>query len=159
KVKDTALLFDLNNVFTSGGVLGGWQGFGFGAQKKLRNGRIARLAVELSRVTDPVDIVKTTRTNGTMEVTSYDIQIPGSGWSAQHSVAVVLDMIKPLTDKKVAPYIGVGAVARYTDLRLSYDDEVTVVDQTTAVRNSSTSGSLGLRGIAGVSWKVSDAFT
>lgn len=157
--RNAGLIFNLNNVFVQPGILSGWQGFGLGLQKKLGNGRIARIGLDLARQTDPVNIVKTTRTNGDMEVVSYDLQLPGSGFSSQHAVALVVDMVKPLTERTIAPYVGAGLFGAFATNRLDYTDDLTVTDQVTEVANSSTSYSIGLRGIIGVSWRIAERFS
>lgn len=157
--RNAGLIFNLNNIFVQPGILSGWQGFGIGLQKKLGNGRIARIGLDLARQTDPVNIVKTTRTNGDMEVVSYDLQLPGSGFSSQHAVALVVDMVKPLTERTISPYVGAGVFAAFATNRLDYTDDLTVTDQVTEVANSSTSYSIGLRGIIGVSWQIAERFS
>ncbi len=157
--RNAGLIFNLNNVFVQPGILSGWQGFGIGLQKKLGNGRIARIGLDLARQTDPVNIVKTTRTNGDMEVVSYDLQLPGSGFSSQHAAALVVDMVKPLTERTIAPYIGAGVFGAFSTNRLDYTDDLTVTDQVTEVANSSTAYSIGLRGIIGVSWRIAERFS
>jgi hypothetical protein len=157
--RNAGLLFNLNNIFTQPGVLGGWQGFGFGAQKLMGSGKTMRVGLELARQTDPVNIVKTTRTNGMDEVVSYDLQLPGSGFSSQHAAAVVVDMIKPLTERTIAPYVGAGLFAAFATSRLDYTDDLTITDQITEVENSSTTFALGIRGIVGVAWKIGERFS
>jgi hypothetical protein len=157
--RNAGLIFNLNNVFVQPGILSGWQGFGLGLQKKLGNGRIVRLGLDLARQTDPVNIVKTTRTNGDMEVVSYDLQLPGTGFSSQHSVAAVIDMVKPLTDRTISPYVGAGVFAAFSTNRLDYTDDLTVTDQVTEVANSQTSYSIGLRGVLGVNWRMNERFS
>lgn len=159
RYRDAGLLFNLNNIFVQPGVLGGWQGFGVGLQKKLGSGNTARLGVELARSTDPVNIVKTTRTNGDMVVTSYDLQLPGSGFSGQHAAAAVLDVLKPLTQRSIAPYLGAGVFASWVRRELAYTDDLTITDQVTEVDNSSTTLALGLRGIVGVGWRLNERFS
>jgi hypothetical protein len=159
KVRNAGLLFNLNNVFTAGAVLSGWQGFGFGMQKLLESGKILRVGLSLSRQTDPVNIVKTTRTTGDMEVTSFDLQLPGSGFTSQHSISAVADMIKPLTKRAIAPFLGAGAFVSFATQRLDYTDDLTVADQKTEVANSQNTFALGLRGILGVNWRMNERFS
>lgn len=111
------------------------------------------------RQTDPVNIVKTTRTNGMDEVVSYDLQLPSGGFSGVHAAAAVLDMIKPLTQRTIAPYLGAGVFAAYVRRTLAYTDDVTVTDQETEVDNSSNTLSVGVRGIIGVGWRINDRFS
>jgi hypothetical protein len=157
--RNAGLLFNLNNIFTQPGVLGGWQGFGLGVQKVMGNGKTMRVGIELARQTDPVNIVKTTRTNGMDEVVSFDLQLPGSGFSSQHAVAAVVDMIKPLTERTIAPYVGAGVFAGFSTSRLDYTDDLTITDQVTEVANSSTTFAVGIRGILGVAWKIGERFS
>lgn len=157
--KNAGLMFNLNNVFVQPGILSGWQGFGLGYQKKLANGRTLRVGLDLARTTDPVNIVKTTRTEGDMEVVSYDLQLPGSGFSSQHAVSAVVDMVKPLTDRSISPYLGAGVFASFATRRLDYTDDLTVTDQVTEVANSSTTYGIGVRGIIGVNWRMSERFS
>jgi hypothetical protein len=157
--RNAGLLFNLNNVFVQPGILGGWQGFGFGAQKTLGSGSVARIGLNLSRVTDPVNIVKTTRTNGDMEVVSYDIQLPASGFTGQHAFSAVLDFIKPMTKRSIAPYLGAGVFLAYSRQTLSYVDDLTVTDMVTETNNSANNLSLGVRGILGVGWKLNERFS
>ncbi len=157
--RNAGLLFNLNNVFQQPGVLGGWQGFGFGAQKALASGSIARIGVELSRTTDPVNIVKTTRTNGMDEVVSYDLQLPSSGFSGQHTIAAVIDIIKPMTQRSIAPYLGAGVFALFERQTLAFVDDLTITDQVTETNNSRNNFSLGVRGIVGVGWKLNERFS
>jgi hypothetical protein len=157
--RNAGLLFNLNNIFTQPGVLGGWQGFGVGLQKVMGNGKTMRVGIELARQTDPVNIVKTTRTNGMDEVVSFDLQLPASGFTSQHAVAAVVDMIKPLTQRTIAPYVGAGVFAAFSTQRLDYTDDLTITDQVTEVANSSTTFAVGVRGILGVAWKIGERFS
>lgn len=159
RYRNAGLLFNLNNVFVAPGVLGGWQGFGFGAQKTLDSGSSIRVGLELARQTDPVNVVKTTRTNGMDIVTSYDLQLPASGFTGQHAVAVVLDWVKPLTTRNIAPYMGPGVFAGYSRGTLSYTDDLTVTDQVTEIDNTSQSYTVGVRGIFGVNWRINERFS
>lgn len=159
RYRNAGLLFNLNNVFVQPGVLGGWQGFGLGIQKTLGSGNVARLGLELARATDPVNIVKTTRINGMDEVVSYDLQLPSSGFTARHAAAAVLDVLKPLTQRTIAPYLGAGVFAAYVNSRLAYTDDLTITDQVTEVDNNSNTLSVGLRGILGVGWRIGERFS
>lgn len=159
RYRNAGLLFNLNNVFVQPGVLGGWQGFGLGLQKTLGSGNVARLGLELARATDPVNIVKTTRINGMDEVVSYDLQLPSGGFTSRHAAAAVLDVLKPLTQRTIAPYLGAGVFAAYVNSRLAYTDDLTITDQITEVDNSSSTLSVGLRGILGVGWRIGERFS
>lgn len=153
-----ALLFNLNNIFTAGTVLGGWQGFGVGVQRELGGNAFVRAGLNAFRVHDPVEIVKTTRVSGPMEVVGYELQLPSSGFSSQHGVSIVVDYAKRLTDRKLAPYVGGGVLGVLIDRRLSYTDDLTVTDQVTEVSNSMTTLSVGVRGILGVRWQLNTSF-
>jgi hypothetical protein len=154
-----ALLFNLNNIFTSGAVLGGWQGFGIGLQRDLGGNAALRIGLDAFRVHDPVRIVKTTRVNGPMEVVGYELQLPGSGFTQQHGLSLALDYLKLMSAHKLAPYAGGGVFAFVVDRRLSYTDDLTVTDQETDVSRSATSLGLGVRGIFGARWRVSQTFS
>lgn len=145
------LLFNLNNVFTVGPILSGWQGFGFGYTRQL-GAMDLRVGLELARTTNPVNIVKTTQTNGTDVVVTYEVNAPA--FTSLHAAGLVLDVIKPLTDGKVAAYVGAGVTAGYSRTALGYTDDVTVVDQRVEVDNTSQAFGIGGRGIFGVNWRI-----
>ncbi len=150
------LIFNLNNFFTAGGWLGGWQGFGFGYTREM-GAMDLRVGLTLGRATNPVNVVKTTQTNGTDVVTTYEVNAPG--FTSLHNASAVVDMVKPLSDGKVAAYIGAGAAVSYSDMQLDYVDDVTVIDQRVEVDNVSRTLSIGGRGIFGVSYKVKPRWT
>ncbi len=153
---DRSLLFNLNNVFQNATVLGGWQGFGFGAQTRVFGGLIGRVGFDFTRFSDPADIVKTTHQDGDQTTVTYEVQAPV--WTSIYTTMAAIDLLKPIRGRALEPYFGAGLLASYSRFALDYTDDLTVTDQVTDVHNVTSAVALGARGILGVAWRINPRF-
>ncbi|MDF1562917.1 MAG: outer membrane beta-barrel protein [Deltaproteobacteria bacterium] len=152
-----ALLFNLNNVFTSGAILDEHRGYGFGYLLDLGEVWGLRLGLDVTRITNPVRVERVTTITGNTTVTDYQLTI--SGPTDYFGASVGADLVRRLSRRKVAPFAGVGLFVDMSHSALRYTDDVSVTDQVTQVNDRTSSWGVGLEGLAGISWRVHESFS
>ena len=152
-----ALLFSVNNVFTSSSILTAPVTGTIGASYFLTDTTAIRTGINLLRITNPVQVSKVKTTTGASDVTTYEVTVPG-GFTSVHAVDLRADVLKRLSRSAVAPYLGVGASAGWAWNRTSYLDAESVVDQRTEIDNNASNFRVTARGIVGAEWRVHPSF-
>ena len=153
--RDWSLNFSLNNVFTSGSILSNLQGYASG-DYYLSEESAVRVGIALQRSNTPVTIAKTTVINGNDQVSTYSLAIPGT--TDSYSVAARGEYLKRLGQGAIAPYFGGGLMVGWTWNRLSFTDDITVVDQRTQYNNSTAFFDVGATGLLGAEWRLHPQF-
>lgn len=151
------LLFSFDNVFTQQTVLSGYQTFGLGGIYALAPTMALRLGLGLNRTTHPAYVTERTDTavNGT-QTTTKTLVAP-TDFTSRWGLQLGADFLLGLTEAVVQPYVGGGLKLGYTSSKLSYTDD-TVANDVSKTNNSDSSFGFGVRGIAGVQWRVHKAF-
>lgn len=153
---DWGMLFGLNNIFTSGNVLGGFRGLGTAATFFLTPTTSVRTGVTLSRDAATPAVSRIETTTGGESLVRYEITRPS--YTSLFDSRARGDFVKRFTRGRVAPYAGGGLSLGYRMTSLDYEDAVSVVDQRTVVDASETRLSIGAQGILGAEWRFHSNF-
>lgn len=151
-----ALLFNFNNVFTSGSILSAYRGFGIGGMASLSPSAAIRLGVTLYRNPDAPSIRTTTVTTDGTSLVSETFIVPGTTTTGAR---VAVDYLHRLRKERASPYLGVGVAAGWDGQRLEYTDDVTSTDVTTEVNNRSNTFFADLNGSIGVDFRILENFS
>ena len=152
------VLFSLNNIFQNSGFLSAYRGYGAGVQMNLDPSTAIRIGASLSHTSDPVTITKVTAKNGADTVVTYNLAGTG-GPTSTFGTSVGADYLMRLTSTAVAPYVGGGVRFDWLRSATTYEDDLTVPDQTTKVDNVNHTMALQGRGILGMEWRVHQRFS
>lgn len=150
-----ALVFTFNNILSTAPFLGDYRGLGVAGAFFFTEEFGIRGGVTLSRTHSPPQTTETTVETADNVVKTYAYT---AGQTSSGSVTARADAIMRLSRNKVAPYVGAGPYVTYTHTRQSSDDDVTVTDVVTSVRNRSNSLTFGLRGLVGAEWRIHPNF-
>lgn len=150
-----ALVFQFNNILVNGNFLDSFRGLGVAGALMLNEDFMIRGGATLSRTSSPPRTTETTIENGADVTKTYAYT---SGATSSGSVTVRADAVYRLTRNKVAPYVGAGPYVSYSHSRQTSDDDVSVPDVVTSVRNRSNSLTFGLRGLVGAEWRIHPSF-
>ncbi|HSI05975.1 MAG: outer membrane beta-barrel protein [Myxococcota bacterium] len=149
------LVFSFNNILQDGSFLSEYQGFGVAGAWMFSEEFMLRGGVSLSRGHNPPQTTETTLETAGSVVKTYDYD---AGQTSNFNVTTRVDALYRLTRNKVAPYVGAGAYVGYGHQRETSDDDVTVENVVTSVRNRSNQLNFGLRGIIGAEWRLHPNF-
>ncbi len=150
-----ALVFSFNNILVNGQFLGDFRGLGVAGALMLSEDFMIRGGATLSRSHTPPQTTETTLETAGSSTKTYAYN---AGQTSSGSVTVRADALWRLTRNKVAPYIGGGPTITYTHTRQTSDDDVTVPDVVTSIRNRNNSFAFGIRGVVGAEWRIHSNF-
>jgi hypothetical protein len=153
---DWALLFVINNVLVTSTILSEYRGLGIAGVYYLGPDAALRVGVEVSRDHNPPFVTKNTNEVAGQSVTTYNWSVGGN--TSNGSVNASADYLMRMMRTAIAPYWGAGAQVSVSHSRLTYDDDVSIIDQITHVRNRSSSLSLSARGLLGAEWRFHPNF-
>jgi len=151
------LLFSLDNIFQNTTVLSGYQTFGLGGLYALSPKTALRFGLGLNRTTHPAYVSERTATavDGTQTITKT--LVAPADFTSRWGLQLGADFLLGLSESVVQPYVGGGVKLGYASSALSYTDD-TVTNDVTKVNNGDSAFGFGVRGIAGVQWRVHKAF-
>jgi opacity protein-like surface antigen len=145
------LVFTFNNILVNGSFLSNYQNLGTAAALVLSEDLMIRGGVSLSRTHTPPQTTETTTNNAGAINKTYQY---AAGQTSSGSVTLRGDAVYRLLRNKVAPFVGGGPYVTVTHARQTSDDDVTVDNVVTSIRNRSTSFTAGVRGLVGAEWRV-----
>jgi opacity protein-like surface antigen len=151
------LLFSLDNIFQNPTVLEGYQSFGLGGLYALSPKTALRLGLGLNHATNPAYVREQTTTDAAGVATTTKTLVAPTNYTSAWSVHLGGDFLLALTEAAVQPYVGAGASLSYVSSALAYTDD-TVANNVLKVDNSDSTFNFGVRGIAGVQWRVHKSF-
>lgn len=154
---DWALLFSLNNILTSGSILGSSGTGSISASYFLADDVAVRAGVSLSRQHNPNQLTKVVTLTGTDSVPTYSLSNP-SGFTEFHGVNVRGDYLKRLSTRSIAPYLGGGVSVGWNWTRNHLLDDVSVVDQRLEIDNHTDNFNVNGHGILGAEWRLHSNF-
>ena len=149
------LVFSFNNILQNGSFLSAYQGFGVAGAWMFSEEFMLRGGVSLSRFHNPPQTTETTLETAGSVVKTYGYT---AGQTSSGNITLRADALYRLTRNKVAPYVGAGAYAGYSHQRQTSDDDVTVQDVVTSIRNRANQMNFGVRGIIGAEWRLHPNF-
>ncbi|MCK5688711.1 hypothetical protein KAI87_05535 [Myxococcota bacterium] len=154
--KDMALIFALNNVFTSGAILSAYHGMGIGLEKSLSSDLSVRTGFDFRRTSNPSSVDKATTTTGGDTVTSYTFN---TGGLDELDLEFDLMAIKKLSEGDISPYVGGGLRFGWYHDAFNYTDDLSQLDRVTTVDNSRNDLFINLEGVMGATWRVHENFS
>jgi len=154
------LLFEFNNPLQIGlggptEILSSFEG-GLGGMYNLDPQTTIRVGLQLNRWSNPSTFTKNTLKNGATTVVTYDLN--DNDPTATTDTQVSADYLMRMSKHAFSPYFGGGAVMGWSTYEQKYTDDVTVVDQTTTVKNFSDTFFVRGRGILGIGWRIHEHF-
>ncbi len=149
------LIFQFNNILVNGSFLSAYQGLGVAGAFMLSEEFQIRGGVSLSRSHSPAQTTETTVETAGNAVKTYAYS---AGQTSSGSLTLRSDALYRLTRNKVAPYVGAGAYLAFSHARQTTDDDVTVQDVVTSIRNRANALTFGLRGLVGAEWRLHPNF-
>jgi opacity protein-like surface antigen len=147
--KQYGMVFNLQNVFTQAGILGGYGG-GIGVQYNLAPESALRIGIDVSRTSNPTYEQTTTPTGGTPDT---NLVVP-AGYLSSVGVGVSGSYLKRLGSSALAPYLGAGVSLGFTNDSRSYEDDITTAGVVTMENDYRRTFEVGLLGQLGLEWRV-----
>jgi hypothetical protein len=151
-----AVLFSINNVLQNSAILSPSVMGSLAGAYYLNPTTALRAGVTLGRTTNPAAVTKTVTTTGGTSVTTYAFNPPG--FTELDTINLRADYLKRILPASISPYFGGGLEVGFSSQRLSYLDDLSVVDQRTEVANRTPSFNLTARGLFGVEWRFHSGF-
>ena len=149
------IVFNLQNIFQNPGLLSGFRG-GIGVQFTLSQQLALRIGVSLSHTSDPAVVTETVTTINDVTTTTRSMNRPSP--TSTFGLTLGGDLLAKLTDGPLAPYVGGGLWVNLDTQATKLTDEVSVMNQITAIDNSTVGFGLGARGVLGVGWRLHPHF-